>query len=212
MSDNQCPSNESPVTRRGFTLIELLVVIAIIAMLAALIVGLGRPAYRMRIESRAKAELNMLVGAIEAYHKKFGFYPPDNANDTSRPPLYYELVGWMGTKQELEGVTNRFGVAGFVNSVVAADQPELDRIMNSDDERKHQRKNFLPNLKPKGFAAIPGQFPQTFVLTFPAIGPAGEFNTWNYRSTKPVNNTESFDLWLDVILSSKTNTIGNWKE
>lgn len=179
--------------RHGFTLIELLVVIAIIAALSAMVVGVGRVAYRARIESRVKAELNMLVGAIEAYHKKFGFYPPDNLNDSSRPPLYYELVGWTGTRQELDGVTNFFGVGGFVNS-------------------ESDQKNFLPSLKPKGYAAIPGQVPQKFVLTFPAIGPAGEFNTWNYRSTKPTNNTESFDLWINVILSSKTNTFSNWKE
>ncbi len=183
--------------RRGFTLIELLVVIAIIAALAAMIAGLGRVAYRARVENRARAELNMLVGAIEAYHKKFGFYPPDNAiqNDSTLPPLYYELVGWTGTKEELQGVTNAFGVGGFVNS---------------DGDRK----NFLPNLKPKGHTAIPGKNPPTHVLTFPAVGPgsAGEFNTWNYRSTKPTNNTESFDIWLSVILGSKTNVISNWKE
>ena len=197
---------------RGFTLIELLVVIAIIVALAAMAVGGFKYSGKARIESRARAELNTLVGAIEAYHKKFGFYPPENANDSSLPPLYYELVGWVGLKRDLEGVTNRFGVAGFVNSVVAEDQNELDRIMNSEDERKHQRKNFLPNLKPRGFREIAGSSPFAYVLTFPAIGPAGEFNTWHYRSAKPVNNTETFDLWIEVIMSSKTNTIGNWKE
>jgi prepilin-type N-terminal cleavage/methylation domain-containing protein len=196
MIGNQCSGNQYSVTRRGFTLIELLVVIAIIAALAALVTGVGRTAYRARVESRVKTELHMLVGAIEAYHKKFGFYPPDNANDSTRPPLYYELVGWTGTANELGDITNAFGVGGFVNS-----DPE--------------RKNFLANLKPKGFTAIPGRTPPIYVLTFPAVGPGAEgafFNTWNYRSTKPTNNTESFDLWINLILSSKTNTISNWKE
>ena len=198
MIGNQCSVNQNSVARRGFTLIELLVVIAIIAALAALITGLGRVAYRARIENRVKAELHQLVGAIEAYKKKYGFYPPDNFRvpnvyDPVHPPLYYELVGWTGTRDELSGVTNAFNVGGFVNS---------------DAERK----NFLPSLKPKGFTAIPGRSPQIFVLTVPAIGPGGEFNPWNYRSTRPENNTESFDLWAEVILGSKTNIISNWKE
>jgi prepilin-type N-terminal cleavage/methylation domain-containing protein len=182
----------------GFTLIELLVVIAIIVALAAMVAGGFKVAGRGRIESRVKVERDQLVNAIESYKKKFGFYPPDNfrapnAYDPTRPPLYYELVGWTGTKDELNGVTNAFNVGGFVNS-------DSDRV------------NFLPNLKPKGYAALPSRSPQTFVLTVPAIGPAGEFNTWNYRSTRPENNTESFDLWAEVIISSKTNKIGNWKE
>lgn len=179
-------------SRQGFTLIELLVVIAIIAALAAMVVGLWPVANRWRVETRAKTELNQLIVAIEAYKKNFGFYPPDNQNDSARPPLYYELAGWSGTQQELDGVKTAFGVDGFVNS-------------------KPEPKNFLANLKPRGYAAIPGRFPQTLVLAFPAIGPAGEFNAWNYRSTRPTNNTETFDLWLDVILGGKTNTIGNWK-
>jgi len=183
---------------RGFTLIEVLVVMAIIAALAALVAGGFRMAGRARIESRVRTELNGLIVAIEAYKKKYGFYPPDNFRapniyDPSRPPLYYELVGWTGPKQDLDGVTNAFNVGGFVNS---------------DAERQ----NFLPNLKPKSYTAIPGRSPQVFVLTVPALGPAGEFNPWNYRSSKPENNTESFDLWAEVILSSKTNKIANWKE
>ena len=179
--------------RHGFSLVELLVVMGIIGALAALIAGMFRASFGPRMESRAKAERDMLIGAIEAYKNKFGFYPPDNQKDSALPPLYYELVGWSGTQQELNGVKTAFGVDGFVNS-----DPE--------------RKNFLSNLKSKGFAAIPSRSPQTFVLTFPAIGPAGEFNTWNYRSTKPTNNTVTYDLWLHVIRNSKTNTICNWKE
>jgi prepilin-type N-terminal cleavage/methylation domain-containing protein len=198
MTGKQCSVNQYSVARRGFTLIELLVVIAIIALLAAMTVGGFKYSGPARIQSRVKAELHQLVGAIEGYKKKYGFYPPDNFRapstpDPSRPPLYYELIGWTGTPEELNGVTNAFNVGGFVNS-----EPD--------------RKSFLPNLKPKAYAAIPGRTPQVFVLTVPAMGPAGAFNTWNYRSTKPENNTESFDLWAEVIMSSKTNIIGNWKE
>ena len=92
--------------------------------------------------------------------------------------------------------------------IVSFRKVDLGGFVNADSERK----NFLPNLKPKGFAALPNRTPPTFVLTVPAIGPAGEFNTWNYRSTRPENNTESFDLWAEVILGSKTNKISNWKE
>src|SRR5689334_24865893 len=102
MTSNRYAMIRYPGERRGFTLIELLVVIAIIAALSALVAGLSRVAYRARIENRVKTELTGIVGAIEAYQKKFGFYPPDNSDpqNSTLPPLYYELVGWSGDAAE----------------------------------------------------------------------------------------------------------------
>jgi len=65
----------------GFTLVEMLVVIAIIGLLAALVVGgIGIATTKMR-QSRAEAERDGLVTAIDSYKKARGFYPPDNTND-----------------------------------------------------------------------------------------------------------------------------------
>jgi len=36
------------------------------------------------------------------------------------------------------------------------------------------------------------------------------FNPWHYVSTNPTNNQGSFDLWMDVLWSGKTNRISNW--
>ena len=35
-------------------------------------------------------------------------------------------------------------------------------------------------------------------------------NPWNYVLTNPTNNPGSFDLWMDVSWSGKTNRVCNW--
>ena len=35
-------------------------------------------------------------------------------------------------------------------------------------------------------------------------------NPWRYNSSNPTNNPGHFDLWVDIILSGKTNRISNW--
>jgi prepilin-type N-terminal cleavage/methylation domain-containing protein len=188
--------------RGAFTLIELLVVIAIIGILAALIVGLTSVAGRNKVQSRVKAELNQLVGAIESYHKKHGFYPPDH---TKAPPassfstnqinaLYYELTGTEPPDPVKAAVFNTVGVEG---------------IASTDDTGKGQ--NFHPNLKPSGFAALPGNA-DVLLLVVPYKGPAGDYNPWHYNSSSPANNTETYDLWAEVMIDGKPVTIGNWKD
>jgi prepilin-type N-terminal cleavage/methylation domain-containing protein len=198
--------------RRGFTLIELLVVIAIIGVLAALIVGATTVASKNKVENRVKAELNALVGAIESFHKKNGFYPADNGDvvNTGTNQLFYELTGtlydkssstftdFLGGTLTTPEITSVFKVSGFVNSE------------EKDSEAK--KVNFLPNLKPSGYAEIPGKSPTVRVLVVPSKGRAGSFNTWHYNSHKPDNNTETFDLWAELEIGGKFVIIGNWKE
>jgi prepilin-type N-terminal cleavage/methylation domain-containing protein len=201
------PNATQSVMRRstGFTLIELLVVIAIIAALAGLMIG-AYPAIKEKgVRSRVQAELNSLVVAVESYHKDQGFYPPDNPNNTAQPPLFYELLGC-----KLDG--NQFIPANQVAPVAAAAVQGafgVDGFVNVSAGGKSSR-NYLPDLKAKQYSTETG--PGVALLTVPYQGPAGDLNPWNYNSSKPVRNPESFDLWADVRIGGKTITIGNWRQ
>ena len=185
---------------RGFTLIELLVVIAIIGLLAALVVGGAGYAREASVRNRVKTELKQLETALEAYHKKFGFYPPDNPGKPERPPLYYELTG-EGLPAAL--ATPFLGVKGIVNSQV--------------DEEGRRAPNFFSNLgvEDKSFKDIdPNPATKVFVLTLAVDGPDADprLNAWRYVSKNPTNNTESYDLWAEVMVGNKKIVIGNWKD
>src|SRR5208283_1533263 len=38
----------------------------------------------------------------------------------------------------------------------------------------------------------------------------GTISPWSYVSTNPTNNANTYDLWMDVYYSGKTNRISNW--
>ncbi len=183
----------------AFSLIEMLVVIAIIGMLAALVVGGASHAKKTMTISRVKAELNQIVTAIDAYHKKFGFYPPSAANRLTNA-LYYELTG-----QSLGGAdaNSYFGVKGIVNTQAGEDGQRVP--------------NFLSNLGVEGKAykdIEPSPAKQVFALTVPARGTGADpdINPWRYVSVNPTNNTETYDLWAEVVIGSDKIIIGNWKD
>jgi len=173
----------------GFTLIELLVVIAIIAILAALIVGLTGIAGYNKVKHRLATEREQIKGAIEKYHKELGFYPPDNPDPKKSrfSPLYYELTG---TTNLTAAQLTVLGVKGIANV---------------------EGKNFLPNMKPSGSGEDPVN-QRVRLLAVPYGAPSGNINAWNYRSSKPDHNTETYDLWADVVVGGKNLTIANWQD
>ena len=175
----------------AFTLIELLVVIYIIGILAALITGLTSASAPAKVRNRVSVELQGHRNAIEAYHKKYGFYPPDNPKSDALPPLYYELTG----SNMPPAVATAMGLKG---------------IANTELNDRNQPFNFHPGLKPTGVAKDPSS--SAYYLVVPYAGPSGAFNTWHYRSSKPEHNTEDYDLWADVVVGGKNFTISNWKE
>jgi general secretion pathway protein G len=68
------PPGANP-TRAAFTLLELLSVITIIALLAGIVIGVGRRATESGRIARAKSELAVLGAALENYKRTYGDYP-----------------------------------------------------------------------------------------------------------------------------------------
>lgn len=224
------PSPSRTPGQRAFTLIELLVVISIIAILAAMIIPASMMVKRSGTIRKAKAEINQVALAIDAYKDKLGHYPPDNPLLTNPGrfilnPLFYELQGTIRTRvgpaevfQTLDGRTNIAvtsvsgafggGISGFVNCT---------REAGGDDFAAAHK--FLANLKPGqfGFLANGAGLLTSSVEWPPSLGPviAGApagMNPIRYNSSSPTNNPKSYDLWVDVVIGNKTNRISNWSE
>jgi len=183
----------SAARRAAFSLIEMLVVIAVIGLLAALVIGGASHFRETAVRARVQTELNQVATAIESYHKKYGFYPQDNAKASPNPahnPLYYEL-----TATPLDGATAmaEFGIKGIVNTGGEA-------------------KDVFPNI------GIPGKNYSTngpvyrLTVGYRGAGSDSETNPWRYVSKNPTNNTESFDLWAEVLVGNNKIVIGNWKD
>jgi len=83
--------------RAAFTLLELLAVITIVALLAGLMLGVGRRASEAGKISRAKAELAALSAALESYRRTYGDYP--RTDDEAR--LLQSLLGKIGPRDVL---------------------------------------------------------------------------------------------------------------
>jgi general secretion pathway protein G len=78
--------------RAAFTLLELLAVISISALLASIVLGVGRRASEAGKVARAKAELAALSVALESYQRTYGDYP--QTDDEAR--LLQSLIGRRG--------------------------------------------------------------------------------------------------------------------
>jgi prepilin-type N-terminal cleavage/methylation domain-containing protein len=213
-----CPT--APGRVRAFTLIELLVVIGIMALLAGMVVMLAQHASEVKKISTVKTKLQGLVTMIDMYHQKLGFYPPSGAGPFAPAvtPLYYEL---MGTEQSPDGnfyttlssttmptkdtlartvVQQAFGMDGLVNTATEkGEASSFGRTIPLGD---------LVEVKPPGLNA------PVKLFRVPVLGPPPfqDPNVWHYNSVKPVHNPNSYDLWAEFLIGSKTNIIGNWKQ
>jgi prepilin-type N-terminal cleavage/methylation domain-containing protein len=213
-----------PAKRIGaFTLIELLVVIAVIALLAAMIIPITGRVTKLRIRNRARTEMEKIVTAIESYKAKYGFYPPDNPGYPSTNQLFFELVGT--TLDQAGNYTTKDGSSKIsAANITAILGPGVTGFNNctrgaaSDDGQ--QAKTFLNNLNPSQKTEIGTVGGGFYVLTGkpdwsggnPPITIANNMtvNPWRYVSSKPVNNRNEFDLWIDVVVGGETNRICNW--
>ena len=209
----------------AFTLIEMLVVISIIGVLAALLFPVAGSIRKNATIKRAKTELSQLETGIENYKLKLGFYPPDNPSRPARNQLYFELLGTMVQKQEpgvpamtLDGsgqilsglVLPTFGRNAFSNS-------NLDDLKGAEEGLIAE--NFLKaTIKPSQLGELS---PGVKVFVGPVPWPENRLpwptsvkglNPWRYVSSNPTNNTKSYDLWVDLVISGKIHRISNWRK
>lgn len=106
---------------RGFTLLELIAVIGLIALLAGLILGGGQHAMASARSARARAELEVLSAALQAYRQEHGDYP--RTNDATQ--LLQALIGKRGPDNEPRASRSLVDVARF--DVAAGADPVADQ-------------------------------------------------------------------------------------
>lgn len=214
--------------RTGFTLIELLVVVAIIGILAGLIVGMASVAGAKKSQSLAQAQLAAMETAIDSYHKAKGFYPPDNPNDPTltQNALFYELTGTMvmftsksvapdsyyssisGETLTTNQIFTLFGTMGFMNCSNSSENVSVNFYPGL---RVNQHEQFATNGINYTLLGVGVSGP---LQLQPVAGGANPFllNPWHYNVSHPTNNVDSYDLWIDVKYSGKTNRICNWSK
>jgi prepilin-type N-terminal cleavage/methylation domain-containing protein len=216
--------------RNAFTLIELLVVISIIAVLAAFTIPVLQTVSRKKILDRTNAEMQQIETAIDRYKAAYGSYPPSNPNydpnnsatssqsQSMMSPLYFELLGTTttnGAYYTLDGsasITNpiaAFGVSGFINCY---------KVGSAEDAAA--ARNFLPELRSNQFKSATNNNVLATVFVASVGGPdllyqpfyhTPNFNPWRYVSPG-INNPNSYDLWVQLVINGKTNLVCNWSK
>ena len=191
----------------GFTLIEILVVMAIIAVLASLVVYMAGQSSDKARRTRVETMKAQITAAIESYHSRHGFYPPDNPADPAVNQLYYELTGTVfenGTYKDIEGRIadpTPFNAGGFVHSTQPPDKPQNFLQTTARIETKE----VAPNAR---VLVVPFDWPAN--RTDQPIPSKPGVNPWHYVSTKPVHNPNSYDLWAELVIGDKVILISNW--
>ena len=204
---------------RAFSLIELLVVIGVIIALAGLTFPVVNAVKRAQAIKRGQAELAAVEMAIQAYKEKLGYFPPDNANEWYTNQLYYELLGCKyngATFQTLDGS------ASVPSAVVKNAFPTVQGFMNSaraGGDEATPAATFLPNVKPNQYLSTSVKGVPVNLLGVGMSGgytlsgtAGGELTPYGYCSSNPRHNSKTFDVWVDILVSGKTNRLCNWSE
>jgi prepilin-type N-terminal cleavage/methylation domain-containing protein len=226
-------STLNPQPSTGFTLIELLVVIGIMALLAALLLPVAAAVKKRQYLNHAQAEMVSLETAIDRYKAAYGFYPPGppippalNNAQSYVNQLYYELVGTTnnyGVYQTLDGSSQiNAGDLPYKAFPGSGGLPGVGGFMNCSrgGEDASVAKNFLPDLRPNqiwpGYSnnAVP-----VYLLITAVGGPDTTYQPMNMQDLNPwryvcpgTNNPGSYDLWVQLRISGKTNLICNWSQ
>jgi len=223
--------------RGAFTLVELLVVISIIGVLSGFILSVLGAAFKNKYINTATAEMAQIQLALERYKAAYGVYPPSGTvaqpNRFTVNPLYFELEGVSNTNLQganyfvtldgqnsvkavnvggTTGSNGCFGVTGFINTSKGGGEDYVPA------------KVFLPGLKANEIGSVTNPAgsgnPGVAVLISSAGGPdlnyqplgGQNLNPWRYNSFNPTNNPGSYDLWIQLKISGKTNLICNWSK
>jgi prepilin-type N-terminal cleavage/methylation domain-containing protein len=209
----------------AFTLIELLVVIAIIAILAAMVIPITAAVNANKIKARARAELAQIETAISRYKTKLGHYPPDNPDNFALNQLYYELMGTTKDDRVYRTLDGKESVD--IISLPALIGPKVTGFINTTrgggGDEGGSATAFLDGLKPSQIAKAPSgatilvgvpwqKAPAPFDYIPLGNPAAATLNPYRYNSSSPTHNPNSFDLWIDVIISSKAYRICNWSK
>ena len=215
---------------RAFTLIELLMVIVIISIIAGLVIGMAGPAAAKRKAARVTADLQGLMGAIENYKAKLGYYPPDNGRVATFDPTQYSgVAGLLASPArtnmlfyELAGASNRS--APGQGAVYVMFDGSSNQV--ADISYYFNRGGILNAFEPQSFMTIKtgtyGEYgpattqPQSYKvygILVPVSLLGNNVNWWYYDCSSPNrHNRDSYDLWAvygDDAAHLTTN--GNWK-
>ncbi len=224
----------APAARRSevaaFTLIEMIVVIGIIGLLAALVIPVAGAVNRKAKLTRAQGEMTQIETAIENYNSKMGHYPPDNAPNWAVNQLYFELLGTTNIGQGATVVYHTLDSSAQIRAsdLGSAIGPNISGFVNCSKggEDGFLAQNFLKSLKNGQFYTVTNtpSAPVSMALGMPSStmpspsplqspnSPYSAINPWCYNSSNPRYNPKSFDLWIDVVISGKTNRICNWSD
>jgi prepilin-type N-terminal cleavage/methylation domain-containing protein len=198
----------------GFTLIELLVVIAIMAIIAGLLLAVTAGVKKLQDVKMAQSELEQIKSALDNYKTQYGFYPPANPLNPAVNQLYYELSGVSangGNYQTLDGAST-IAVTAYVSTFNVNGAVNL--VKSGGDVETVQARNFLPGLKANrigSYATGINLLTTSVPIRDPSYVPVGVANLNPFNYTYPgTNNPGSYDLWIDLKISGKTNRICNW--
>jgi len=195
-----------------------MVVISIMAILGALVVGLARRAADHKRLARVQAELSKWATMIDAYQNKLGFYPPSNPDNPFGPavhPLFYELAGASinDANQTYTTYTTGYSSGETISNSVVKQVFGLAGLVNAASE-KGEAVSFGKNIQAGDVISLTNagwDGPVTLPRVSVEGPPPYPVNVWHYDSKHPTHNTNSYDLWAEIMVGGKTNIIGNWK-
>jgi prepilin-type N-terminal cleavage/methylation domain-containing protein len=200
--------------RGGFTLLELLIVISIIGILTAFVASVHSRANLKAKIDLAVTERAEIDSAVQEYHDKLKFYPPDNPLDPAMNPLWFELSGTTNNGMNyvtldqsgqisVMDINATFHRQGFANTGTRA---------RSSDEGGAPI-SFLSHLREKQ-VGVPNEGQPFIKILSCSVGaaPGTNFNPWHYASSHPTNNAASYDLWVDLVIGGKTYQVNNWSK
>ena len=207
----------------AFTLIELLVVIAVIGVLAAILLPVFSILKTKATIKRIQGEMKLVETAIDAYKENVGVYPPENKTFPHLNPLYYELAGTKLVGNEYQPISGNgnITVAGMGTFFGPGNVTGFINVTRGSDDELKAAKNCLTGLRPAQYLEVVNGGASGIVLGTRANVPAPlllsdaagqNINPWRYLSSSATNNPGRFDLWVDVIISGKTNRFSNWRD
>ena len=220
MTMNPAVTKSPVVNRLAYTLVELLVVISIISVLAAFTLAVLKPLKRQQYIKTARAEMDQIATALENYKAQYGGYPQFSGGNPLLNPLYYELSGTTLDALNAKYVTLDGSSSIPTNSVLAAYGVAsfVNRGSKYGSEDAAAARNFLPALKPNRiYYPVTNNGVPTTMLVTSVNGPDQYYQPLNAPGLNPfryvcpgVQNPNSYDLWVQLVVSGTTNLICNW--